>query len=108
MADSTNPRTIGDMNGSWAILLRLALASYPLILAWTVWVTAQEFKDIGFREQSDRFTSTDAGILRLEIEKRFASLSPDDWKNRIIVIETNQREIISKLVAIETKLDRKP
>jgi hypothetical protein len=108
MADSSNPRTIGNMNGPWAILLRLALATYPCIIAWSVWVTVQEFEDIAFRKQGDRFTATDAARMSLEIEKRFSTLPPDDWKNRIVAIESNQQMILVKLGVIESKLDRKP
>ena len=36
---SENTKAIGNLNGRWAFLLKLFLATYPLVIAWGGWVT---------------------------------------------------------------------
>jgi len=90
-ADS--PNRIGNLNGPWSIMLRLALATYPLVLAWAVWVTSNVFADIAFRSSGDRFTAGDAAKMRAEMVER-------------ITDTTKPMQIIdARLVRVETKLD---
>ena len=35
----SDPKRIGELNGPWSLLLRIALATYPLLLLWGAWVT---------------------------------------------------------------------
>ena len=99
-------RKIGDMNGPWAVMLRIALGTYPMVLAWGVWVTVQEFESKAFREQGNRFTATDGVLLESRINERLASLPPVSWQTRIINMEENQLDIIQRLARIEAKLEK--
>jgi hypothetical protein len=47
---TANAKTIGQRNGPWAMLFRLSLATYPLLLMWCGWVTVNQVKDNEFRE----------------------------------------------------------
>lgn len=106
MADeSTRPpererRTIGNMNGPWAILLRLALASYPLVLTWAVWVTTETFDNRAFRNSGERFTSADALKMRAEMTKESTEATTN--QNKYLA------SISDRLVRIETLIQSKP
>ncbi len=104
MADDR--KTIGNMNGPWALLLRAALASYPILIGWCVWITVQTFESKAFREAGDRFTTTDAAIMRREIDAQFSNLPHPEWKARIVMLEEGQSRISMSLVRIETILER--
>ena len=56
-------KTIGGMNGPWALVLKLALATYPVLLlallTWGTWMTVNQLKDQSFREQGDQFVRQD-------------------------------------------------
>ena len=52
-------KPIGQMNGKWAFLTKLVLATYPLVMLWAVWVTASQFDDLAFRKYGPRFTQED-------------------------------------------------
>lgn len=86
-------RKIGQLNGPWSILLRLALASYPLILAWAVWMTSNQFADIAFRNSGERFTKADALVLRSDMVDRISSAN--EWRN----------DVLTRLARIESKID---
>lgn len=69
-----NGKRIGDLNGSWSLLLRFALATYPFVLMWSIWVTTEVF---GLRAAAmvtsthhdwsmDAFASHHERIARLE------------------------------------------
>lgn len=90
-ADS--PNRIGNLNRPWSVMLRLALASYPLVLAWSVWVTSNVFADIAFRNSGDRFTTADGAKLRADMVERI-----NDNTKPIQIID-------ARLVRVETKLD---
>ena len=56
-------KTIGGMNGPWALILKLALATYPVLLlallTWGTWMTVNQLKDQSFREQGYEFIRQD-------------------------------------------------
>lgn len=70
-------KTIGNMNGPWAIMLKLALALMPFWIGWAVFMTHNQIKDNQFRGTGARFTADDAreqtellmGTLNIEIAK---------------------------------------
>ena len=99
---------IGELNGKWSILFRLALATYPFLITWCVWVTVQEFQDIAFRNAGGRFSETDGARLKAELIEKINAMPSQEWRDRIINIERDQREIARALVRIETKLERNP
>lgn len=107
--DATAPKrgtVIGEMNGPWALVFRIALATYPLLLAWCIWVTVQTFESKAFREHGGRFTTTDAEMMRREFDAKLAALPPAEWKARIIKIEDNQFLIMQGIAVIREKIDQ--
>lgn len=85
---------IGSLNGKWAMLFKLALASYPFVLAWAVWVTSNIFAAQSFMFSGERFTKSDGLLLEARMTERVATIT--EWKSEILV----------RLARIEEKLDR--
>lgn len=63
---------IGGLNGKWAILFKVAIATYPVFvtiaLPWCIWVTVQTFDNKAFRE-SKPLTQSEAKLLIGELDK---------------------------------------
>ena len=49
---SENIKAIGNLNGRWAFLLKMFLATYPLVLAWGGWVTWETISCVEARANS--------------------------------------------------------
>ena len=110
MADEpTNRKTIGGLNGPWALLLKVMLASYvPVmtgIMAWSIWVTSETYANRSFRLTGPRVTPSDLHDLERRMNAQFSSLPPADWRARIIAIEARQQDILRTVTRIETKLE---
>lgn len=97
---------IGQLNGPWSFMFRLALASYPLVLGWCVWVTVQQFDDIAFRNAGNRFTATEAAQMESRINTRINDLPPVQWQKRVEAMENKQNEILQALGRIEGRLTK--
>ena len=89
-------KPIGQLNGRWALLLKVALGTYPVILAaaitWSVWVTANIFELRAFAQQGPRWTAKDAelqtAIIKAWTEGRFkAEVPPKVVVERLIRLE---------------------
>lgn len=87
--DPTPPKLIGQLNGPWSVLFRIALATYPMVLAWSIWVTANIFSLIAFRDNGERFTKSDGAALEARVVERISAIS-------------------ERAVRIEAKLDKHP
>jgi len=105
-ADS--PNRIGNLNGPWSIMFRLALTTYPLLMAWAVWMTANQFADIAFRQAGDRFTGHDGALLEARLIEKIANSPGDEWKARVVATERFQSDVLNRLIRIETKLEERP
>ena len=103
-------RTIGAINGKWAILFKASLAMVvfilPLGLTWAVWVTSQIFTAQAFIAAGDRFTTVDGLQLEKRLIDRISKLPPDDWRDRILAMEGRQATIGEAQARILTILDR--
>lgn len=55
---------IGELNGRWALLAKCVLVAVPLlappITAAVVWMVVQQFQDIAFRSEGERYTEREA------------------------------------------------
>ena len=103
-----SPNRIGQLNGPWSVLLRLSLASYPLVLSWAVWMTVHQFQDEAFRTSGERFTQLDGANLKAELLASVSSLTspPQEWRDRIIKIEGKQDDMMKALARIEVVLEK--
>ena len=90
-------KKLGDLNGYWALLLKVTLAIVPIIAAMAGWATKEVLansRDVAVMKQN-RFTSKDG----LEVWKQIESLrvkcelgAPPQW-------------VVDRLNRMETKLD---
>jgi hypothetical protein len=99
-----NPKRIGNIDGPWAMGLKFLLATYPVLLAWVGWISTETIVTREFRNRGDRFTVTDAQVMRREIDAQFASMPPKDWRDKYITMEKDLKEFQAVLVRIETTL----
>ena len=117
-------KTIGGLNGRWALLAKAMFAAFPFVLILQVWLVSETFHNQYFREEVARWTISDAQAqtdawhkqLHLQVQRidtRIDALPPEDWRERIKKIETTQELIrqaqtrsLIVLESIKTRLDR--
>ena len=63
---------IGEMNGGWAMMLKVALASYPLVLAWAGWAS---YEIVAMT--ANRWTSKNQAEYAAEHARDHAKLPPN-------------------------------
>lgn len=102
-------KKIGELNGIWAILLRIHLAVVtgisPLILAWCTWLTSEAFKNQSFRESGERFTEEEA--RQLEDRTREArTLLQDTFNAKFDIIATRLNDLDKDTTRILTILEK--
>jgi hypothetical protein len=86
---------IGELNGRWALLLKITLIVVPFIttlvtaafIPWAVWVTGNIYTS---RQTSEMMTQLIADSKAVNI--RIDSLPPEEWKARIRVLEDDSRQ----------------
>lgn len=69
----------------------LSRAATVVAVPWCVWVTQHIFHCKAFMERGDRFSMMDGYLLEQRIDHRIDSLPPQDWRNRIMLIEQDMR-----------------
>lgn len=82
---------IGELNGPWAILLKVGLIIIPAMVSWVVWVSVNLI-------QGERFTATDALKLERRLDERIDD-QPAQWYRDQMAKMQRQLEKISEDVA---------
>ena len=99
---NSNPHRIGAMNGPYAILFKVALVTYPVILSaatdFAVWVTNNIYEFRSWTQAGPRFTSVDAKVLVAE-ERESARRERAGELNQV------RTELTAKLETISTRLE---
>lgn len=88
---------IGRLNGKWAILMRVLLATYPFLLLWAAWITREQVLDTDFRQRGDRWTLQQGEenvrrIERLEVLMDTLEVRLDRISDQLARIETRVME----------------
>lgn len=114
-------KTIGSMNGPWAIMAKVCMASYPIVmgalLTWGAWITAETLKNESFRDAGPRVTTDTLSNwdksreLRLleEVNKTRANVLTVEWgkgfEGRLIGIEksTARLELLVEQLVEQSK-----
>lgn len=96
-----HPGKIGQLNGKWALLFKVALASYPFVIAWAVWMTHNQYEDNAFRMSGERFTKTDALVLKESLIEKINAAPSTEWRERIADIDKRSQETLNRLIRIE-------
>jgi hypothetical protein len=115
---------INRPNKTWEVLWKLNQVAVPVLLAWGVWVTSQTFDTIGFKNRGDRFTNTNGLELKLAIlekidsveqrlrskdvqqDEAISSAPSNEWKSRIVLLETMAKENRERLIRIEAAVTK--
>lgn len=71
-----NVKTIGELNGPWALLTKFVLATYGPLLAAQAWLFFTVIRLQAFSEQGDRFTMLDGQALYRDLDERIDKLPP--------------------------------
>lgn len=97
-----NPHRIGQMNGPYAVLFKLALLSFPpslvAAIGFSVWVTSNIYDFKSWKSVGPRFTSQDAQILK-------SSIHDIERAERDKAVTLLRGEINTQLVGIANKQD---
>ena len=64
--------SVGSLNGKWAVLLKFALATYPMVVMWAVWASS-EIVTI----TATRFDIRDGIALRTELVAKIRDHAAD-------------------------------
>lgn len=110
-------KTIGNMNGPWAIMLRVFLGSYPLVLGFGVWLvksihaldkrhTQLQAEQSVFMSKGDRFSLQDAYSLERRIDARFDDLPPADWREKVENLARENLLLRSKMDDLKDEFTR--
>ena len=94
----TQHKKVGDLNGMWAFLFRVFLVLFPLMVAWSIWVTSSMYELKGFAQMGERMTQKDGLKMKLELlelidkqvdrlDDKLNNLPPVDFVKRVDGLE---------------------
>ena len=88
----------------WNVLSKFMFATYPVIMAWAVWVTSESFANREFRNAGNRFTLEMGLQLELDLRREMASLPAADWRTKIDTTLLIATDNAKKLAVIESQM----
>lgn len=101
--------TIKDqkLDGVWAVAFKIHMTVVslliPPVIAWSAWITSEQFQDREFRVSGERFTQSDGRALEDKITNELAP-KIEKVDVRVQGIERNSERIFTKLESIEQSL----
>ena len=102
--NSKNNKTVGEMNGWWAFLLKVHLAVissiFPLIILWCIWLTQEAMSGSHFRTSQERFTQEDGRQLEAEAREAREALARS-FDTRLDALDQDTTRILTILERIE-------
>jgi hypothetical protein len=97
-------KPIGQLNGMWALLLKVNLTVVPMVLTgvltWAIWITNDTFVGREWRANGNHFTQQDGR----QLEERAAS-QRKVLESRLHDLDVKSAEIITTLRRIERDMD---
>ena len=93
---------VGELNGRWALLLKVGLATYPIVLvlaiSWAGWVTKETLRTIAFRDAGPRWTETASRLRRAQlrewvVEYVAQNVPPQAVRTRLSALEQASNDI---------------
>lgn len=102
---SHSAKTIGNMNGPWAKLLKVGLVFVPIfavsITGYLTWLTREVLAQSQFRESGGYATPKEVAAVKEELKDEIAKLPSEDWKRRIIRVEEKTDQIFQVVSRME-------
>ena len=100
---------IGQMNGWWGLVFKVALATYPVVVAGGLsggwWLVREVTANSYFREEGPRATRHDIEVLESQTEKRLADHAASPAHSGALT-RAEMSHVLSRLDRMEDKLDR--
>lgn len=100
-------RRIGELNGPWALLLKMSLAAFPVIMSilipWLIWVTSEVFANKGFRESGERFSKQDALTMEARIMEHIATVKVNSLQIQYAREDIEELKMLLKELKIEVQ-----
>jgi hypothetical protein len=102
-------KPIGDLNGPWALLLKITLVCVPVFgsvfiavaIPWVRWQT-----ETAYRSEETRVIVDELVDSCTSINKRFADLPPIEWRDRVKLLETDSRQNLQDHSDIKISLEQ--
>lgn len=92
------------IEGAWAVALKLHITIVslliPPVIAWSAWITAEQFRDASFRQSTEQFSQTDGRALEDKLTDSLGT-KIDQVDSRVQGLERSSERIFSKLESIE-------
>lgn len=99
-------KTIGDLNGWWALLLKVHLAVvstiFPLILLWCIWLTQEAMSGSAYRNSGERFTQEDGRRLEDRAREAREALARS-FDARLDTLDNSTTRILTILERLDPK-----
>lgn len=103
---TTKTKTIGELNGWWALLLKVHLGVistiFPLIILWCVWLTQEAMSGTHFRNSQERFTQEDGRELENRAREARDNLARS-FDARLDALDQDTTRILTILERIENQ-----
>lgn len=102
-------KPIGELNGPWALLLKITLVCIPVFgtaftavaIPWVRWQT-----ETAYRSEETRIIVDELAESMTSINRRFADLPPPEWKDRVKLLETDARQNLQDHSDIKISLEQ--
>ena len=98
-------KPIGQLNGPWALLLKIVLVLVPIIatcsIPWIQWQTKE-----GYASEETRIIVTRLVESVEAINEKFAELPPPEWKERVKILEMDARRNLEDHSDIKVSLEQ--
>ena len=88
----------------WNVLSKFMFATYPVIMAWAVWVTSETYANREFRNAGNRFTLEQGLRLELDLRREIAGLPTVEWRGKIDTTLAIATANAKQLAVIENQL----
>lgn len=103
MSDS---KPIGELNGGWAILLKISLVCFPIFVtlssAWCGWASVAIVQNSYFREQATVLQADNRDQIRA-INARIGAMP--EWRERVLSLEADQKRIVEQTARILVEIE---
>lgn len=85
-----------DQPGVWGLATKFFLATYPFAITWAVWVSSELLR------APERYLTKDSFAEKIElIDKRFDSLPPTEWRDRLTKVENKIDKLHTEIVELK-------
>ncbi len=101
-------KPIGELNGGWAILLKLSLATFPVFVtlsaAHASWASVAIIQNSYFRQLAT-VEQQDTNQKVAAIQAAINALPPPEWRARVAAVEDDQKKLLEQTGRILVEIE---